>query len=230
MAERTAALARINDELSREVAEHKRAEKALQQAQAELTRVARLTTMGELVASIAHEINQPLTGVVANGGACLRWLNRDKPALDEARNALARVISDGIRAGDVIHGLRALTKKSGPELAMLDINDAIREVQTLTRSELQQQGVTLHTDLSANARPVFGGAAQSSPPMKGACGYRRTRCAALTSVSLCLADRRVESAGLVMAEPETEPSPGTARAGRMRPPCVGNGISDGRGN
>jgi PAS domain S-box-containing protein len=135
-------------------AEH--AEAALQQAQAELTRVARLTTMGELVASIAHEINQPLTSAVANASACLRWLNRDKPALDEARTALGRIVSDGMRAGEVIRSLRALTKKSGPELATLDIDDAIREVQTLTRSELQRHGVTLHTDLSAGDRPVFG--------------------------------------------------------------------------
>jgi PAS domain S-box-containing protein len=135
-------------------AEH--AEKALQQAQAELARVARLTTMGELVASIAHEINQPLTGVVANGDAGLRWLNRDKPDLDQARIALSCIISDGTRASEVIRGLRALAKKSGPELAQLDINDAVREVLALTRSELQRHGVSLHTNLSADDRPVFG--------------------------------------------------------------------------
>ena len=110
----------------------------------------------ELVASIAHEINQPLTGVVANGYAGLQWLNRDKPDLDQARNALSCIVSDGTRAGEVVSGLRALAKKSGPEQAKLDINDAIREVQALTRSELQRHRVTLRTDLSADDRPVFG--------------------------------------------------------------------------
>jgi C4-dicarboxylate-specific signal transduction histidine kinase len=123
---------------------------------AELCRVARLTTMGELVASIAHEINQPLTGVVTNGQAGLNWLNRDKPDLDQARNAFSYIVSAGKRAGEVIRGLRALAKKSEPELAQLDIDDAVREVQALTRSELQRHGVTLHTDLSADDRPVFG--------------------------------------------------------------------------
>jgi C4-dicarboxylate-specific signal transduction histidine kinase len=145
----------ITTDVTAEVrAEH--AEKALQQAQAELARVARLTTMGELVASIAHEINQPLAGVVANGDAALRWLNRDKPDLDQARNTLSCIVSDGTRAGEVIRGLRALAKKSGPELAQIDINDAVREVQALTRSELERHGITLHTDLSADNRPVFG--------------------------------------------------------------------------
>jgi C4-dicarboxylate-specific signal transduction histidine kinase len=127
-----------------EVTERRRAEEALRNAQAELACVARLTTMGELMASIA----EPLTGVVTNGNACLRWLNREKPDLDEARNALARIVSDGTRAGEVIRGLRALAKKSGPELAKLDIHDAIQEVLALTRSELQRHGVMLHTELS----------------------------------------------------------------------------------
>ena len=139
-----------------DITERRHAEEALRNAQAELARVARLTTMGELVASIAHEINQPLGAIVASGGAGLRWLNRDKPDLDEARNALSCIVSDGTRAGEVIRGLRALAKKSGPELVQLDINDAVREVQALTRSELQRHGVTLHTDLSADDRPVFG--------------------------------------------------------------------------
>jgi C4-dicarboxylate-specific signal transduction histidine kinase len=112
--------------------------------------------MGELVASIAHEINQPLTAVVTGGNAGLRWLNRDKPDLEEARDALLRVVSDGTRASEVIRGLKALAKKSGPQLTMLDVNDAIQEVLALTRSELQRQGITLRTDLSAAGQPVFG--------------------------------------------------------------------------
>ncbi|HEY1944870.1 MAG TPA: ATP-binding protein, partial [Roseiarcus sp.] len=139
-----------------DVTERRHAEEALRNAQAELARVARVTTMGELAASIAHEINQPLAGVVTNGEAGLRWLNRDKPDLDETRSALSRIVRDGTRAAEVIRGLRALAKKSGPELAKLDINDVIREVLALTRGELQRHDVALRTDLAAGARPVMG--------------------------------------------------------------------------
>ena len=139
-----------------DITERRHAEEALRNAQAELTRVARLTTMGELVASIAHEINQPLAAVVTSGKAGLRWLNRDKPDLDEARNAFSRIVRDGMRAGDVIRGLRALAKKSGPQLTRLDINDAIKEVLALTHGELQRHGVVLHTELAAEDRPVLG--------------------------------------------------------------------------
>ncbi len=139
-----------------DITERRHAEEALRGAQAELARVARLTAMGELVASITHEINQPLAAVVTHGDAGLRWLNRDNPDLDEARDAFLRIVRDGQRAGDVIRGLRALAKKTGPELAKLDINDAIREVLALTRSELQRHGVVLHTDLFTGNRPIFG--------------------------------------------------------------------------
>ena len=139
-----------------DITERRRAEEALRDAQADLAHVARLTTMGQLVASIAHEINQPLTAIVSNGDTALLWLNRDKPDLGQARNALSRIVRDGIRAGGVIRGLRALAMKSGPELATFDINDAIREVLTLTGSELKRHGVVLRTELLAGDRPVFG--------------------------------------------------------------------------
>jgi C4-dicarboxylate-specific signal transduction histidine kinase len=112
--------------------------------------------MGELAASIAHEINQPLAAIVSNGSAGLLWLNRETPALDEVRGTLARIVSDGKRAGDVIHGLRALAKKSGPQLTALDLDDAIQDVLSLTHSELQRHGVVLRTDLAASDRPVMG--------------------------------------------------------------------------
>jgi PAS domain S-box-containing protein len=139
-----------------DITERRHAEEALRTAQAELARVARVTTMGQLVASIAHEINQPLAGVVTNGEAGLRWLNRDSPGLDEARNAFSRIVRDGTRAAEVIRGLRALAKKSGSELAKLDINDVIGEVLALTRGELQRHDVALHTDLAAGVRAVMG--------------------------------------------------------------------------
>ncbi len=148
--------ARLYAELINENRDRQKAEEALRNSQADLARVARLTTMGELAASLAHEINQPLAAIVTNGDAALRWLNRDNPDLGEARHALSSIVRDGARAGGVIRGLRALAKKSEPERAMFDINVAIEEVLTLTRSELQRHGVALHTDLSADDRPVFG--------------------------------------------------------------------------
>jgi signal transduction histidine kinase/GAF domain-containing protein len=139
-----------------DITERRRAEEALRSAQVELARVARLTTMGELVASIAHEINQPLAAVVTNGSACLNWLGREKPDIDEARKAASAIVRDAKRAGGVIRGLRALAAKSEAQLAEFDVNDAIREVLALTRTELQRHGVVLHTDLSADERWIFG--------------------------------------------------------------------------
>jgi PAS domain S-box-containing protein len=139
-----------------DITERRRAEEALRDAQAELARVARLTMMGELAASIAHEINQPLAAIVTSGSAGLRWLNRDAPDLDQARDALSRIVRDGARAGEVIRGLRALARKSGLQLTRLDIDDTINEVLALTRSELQRHGVALRTDLAARHRPAVG--------------------------------------------------------------------------
>jgi PAS domain S-box-containing protein len=139
-----------------DLSEQKRAEEALRQAQAELTRTARLTMMGELTASIAHEINQPIAAIVMNGSAGLRWLNKDEPDVEEARSALTRLVSDGKRAGNVIRGLRALVKKSVPEMAEFDINDAIREILALTRSDLQRHQVSVHTDLFPDRTLVMG--------------------------------------------------------------------------
>jgi PAS domain S-box-containing protein len=139
-----------------DVTERRRADEALRTAQAELERVARLTAMGELTASIAHEINQPLAAIVTQGGAGLRWLNRDSPELDEAREAFTRVVNEGQRAADVIRGLRSLAKKSGPQLATLDIDDTIREVLSLANGEVQRHGVALHTDLAVGDQLVVG--------------------------------------------------------------------------
>jgi PAS domain S-box-containing protein len=139
-----------------DITERRRAEEALRGAQAELARAGRLTMMGELAASIAHEINQPLTAIVASGSAGLHWLNRETPDLDQARDALSRIVRDGARAGEVIRGLRALARKSGPQLTRLDIDDTINEVLALTHSEVRRHGVALHTDLAAGARPVMG--------------------------------------------------------------------------
>jgi PAS domain S-box-containing protein len=139
-----------------DITERKHAEEALRAAQADLERMARLTTMGELTASIAHEINQPLAAIVTQSDAALRWLNRDEPDLDEARDALSCIARDGVRAAEVIRGLRALARKSGPQLTRLDIDDVIREVLALAGGELRRHDVALHTELAAGDRPVMG--------------------------------------------------------------------------
>src|SRR5215813_2271999 len=126
--------------------ERKRAEDALRHARAELAHVTRIATLGEMSASIAHEINQPLAAVVNNASACLRWLAAQN--LEAARESATRVISDGHRAGEIIGRIRALTKKAPPQKDWLDINEIIREVIALAQSELQRNGVALETRLS----------------------------------------------------------------------------------
>jgi PAS domain S-box-containing protein len=139
-----------------DVTERKRAEEALRVAQTELAHAARLTTLGELAASIAHEINQPLAGIASNGAAGLNWLNRKKPDLDQARDAFSRIVRDSARASDVIRGLRALAKKSGPQLTKLDIDEVISEVLALTGGEFRRNEVALHVKLAAGDRPLLG--------------------------------------------------------------------------
>lgn len=139
-----------------DITERKRAEEALQEAKAELAHVARVTTMGELTASIAHEINQPLATVVTNANACYRLLASESPDLEEVREAVADIAEAGMRAGEVISRIRALLKKGTPEKTPLDINQVIEEVLTLTRSELQRHGVLLRTELLAGLPLVLG--------------------------------------------------------------------------
>jgi PAS domain S-box-containing protein len=139
-----------------DIDDRKRAEEALHQAQAELAHVTRVVTMGELASSIAHEVNQPLAGLVTNGQACLRWLARDPPDLAEARACLQRVVRDGTRAGEVIARMRAFARKAAPQPARLALNDVIAEVLALADDELRRHGVALHTDLAAGLLLVWG--------------------------------------------------------------------------
>jgi PAS domain S-box-containing protein len=126
----------------------KRAAEELHEAQAALAHVTRVTTLGELTASIAHEVNQPLAAVVANGEACLRWLDRKTPDLDAARRSVEWVINDGNRASEVIRRVRALAKKTDPQMAPLDINDVVNEVIALVQREVFSQGLSLRTELA----------------------------------------------------------------------------------
>jgi PAS domain S-box-containing protein len=139
-----------------DITERKRSEELLRNAQADLARVARLTTISELAASIAHEINQPLGAMVVSGNACLRWLAPDQLQLDEARRAAERIVRDGHRAGDILRSVRALAGKSAPDITELDINDAIREVLALMRGELDKHDVSLEIELSEALAPVMG--------------------------------------------------------------------------
>jgi PAS domain S-box-containing protein len=142
--------------VSVDITERKLAEEALRDARADVERMARLTTMGELTASIAHEINQPLAAIVTQSEAALRFLDRDEPDLGEVQDALSSIRRDGMRASEVIRGLRALARKSGPQLARLDIDDVIGQVLAISRGELLRHNVVLRTELASGERPVLG--------------------------------------------------------------------------
>src|SRR5437867_980513 len=133
--------------------ERKRAEEALRKAQGELAHVTRVMTMGELTASIAHEINQPLSGIVTNANASLRWLAAEN--LEEARNSVALMMDDAQRASEIITRIRSLVKKAPPQKDWLDINQTIREVIGLARNEIQRNGVALETQLSDDMPLIF---------------------------------------------------------------------------
>jgi PAS domain S-box-containing protein len=139
-----------------DIEDRKRAEEAVSKAQADLAHVTRIMTMGELAASIAHEVNQPISGIVINGNTCLRWLAEDSPNIEEAREAARRIVRDGKRAGDVIARIRALATKTVPAKEQLDMNEVIREVVALARDEVRRSKVTLWTELADDLSPVLG--------------------------------------------------------------------------
>ncbi len=139
-----------------DITEQKQAEDALHKAQSELAHVTRLTTLGELTASIAHEVNQPLAAVVTNGEAALRWLQRDVPDIKEVQISLERMISNGRRASDVIARLRALTRKSDLIRVDLDINELVDDVLLLVERELISRNIALNLDLAPEALIVPG--------------------------------------------------------------------------
>lgn len=124
------------------------AEAALQEAQANLAHATRVTTLGELAASIAHEVNQPLAAITANAEACLRWLSRDSPNMEAARRSVEWIINDGSRAAEVIGRVRALAAKKGGEKTRLDVNDVINEVRALVQRQLSDNRVSLRTKLA----------------------------------------------------------------------------------
>jgi len=137
-----------------DVTESKLAEEALDRARSELAHVARLTSLNALTASIAHEINQPLSGIITNASTCLRMLSGDPPNVDGARETVRRTLRDGNRAADVIKRLRALYSKREFTLEPADLNEAIREVIALSASDFQRNRVILRSELADGLPPV----------------------------------------------------------------------------
>jgi PAS domain S-box-containing protein len=143
-----------------DITERKRAEAALQEARAELERVTRVTTMGELAASIAHEINQPLAGVVTSANAGLNWLAANPPNLAKTRETLERILRDGTRGGEVLARIRALLKRTPPAKTLVSVNQIVRDVLALTPGELRQHQIELSLDLAPTVPAVLGDTVQ----------------------------------------------------------------------
>lgn len=142
--------------INTDIEDRKRTEDALHKTQADLAHVTRMTTMGELTASIAHEVNQPLAAVVTNGEAGLRWLTRDVPDLGEVRTSVERMISNAQRASDVIARLRALSRRTDPEHLAVQVNDIVHDVVMLVQRELFNHRVALDLDLEPASLTVRG--------------------------------------------------------------------------
>jgi C4-dicarboxylate-specific signal transduction histidine kinase len=144
---------------STDIEDLKRAEEErekLRQLEADLAHINRVSILGELAASVAHEVNQPLTGIVSNGGACLRWLAGDTPNLEEAREAVRDIVRDGKRAGEVIARIRALTKRAAPPKEKLDLNEVVREVLALVGDQAKKNNVMIRTQFADDVWPVLG--------------------------------------------------------------------------
>jgi signal transduction histidine kinase len=139
-----------------DVTQSRRAEEALSAARSELTRVARIMSLGALTASIAHEVNQPLSGIITNASTCLRILAADPPNIEGARETARRTIRDGNRASEVISRLRAIYSRKQPTPELVDLNEAAREVVALSLSDLQRNRVVLRTDFDPDLPLVTG--------------------------------------------------------------------------
>jgi C4-dicarboxylate-specific signal transduction histidine kinase len=140
----------------RDITARKQAEEDLRNAQAELAHVNRVMTMGELAASIAHEVNQPLAAIVASGDSCIAWLANETPNLEKARAAAGRIVHAAAQASDIVRRIRALFKKDTSITTPLEINEVIKETVSLVGGEVQRKGVSLNTELAANLPAVLG--------------------------------------------------------------------------
>jgi C4-dicarboxylate-specific signal transduction histidine kinase len=136
-------------ELKRRVEQSRtRAQEALRLAQSDLARVNRVTTMGELTASLAHEVNQPIAAAVTDANTCLRWLTRDQPDVEEAREAASRVVKDATRAAEIISRVRLTFTKNTPQRELVDVNEVIKEMIVLLRNEASRYSISVRTELS----------------------------------------------------------------------------------
>ncbi len=149
-------LRRTNEALHTENIERHQAQEALHQAQADLAHVSRVTMMGELTASLAHELNQPITAAVTNANTCARWLAGDTPNIQQARDAAIRSAKDGTRAADIISRIRLLFKKGTPVREPVDINEVIREIVILLRSEAARYSISVRTELDTELPRLIG--------------------------------------------------------------------------
>jgi len=141
--------------MARDITERKRAEEALRQAQADLAHMSRVTTMGELTASLAHEIRQPISAAVTNAKTCLRWLGRDEPDVAEACEAASRLVKDVTRAADIIGRISSLFKKDALQRELVDVNELIREMIVLLRSEASRYSISIRTELDEGLPKVM---------------------------------------------------------------------------
>jgi C4-dicarboxylate-specific signal transduction histidine kinase len=147
---------RLSATVRRRTSEAVRAEQALRQALTDLAHVNRVTTMGELTASLAHEVNQPIAAAVTDSNTCLRWLNRDHPNFEEARDAATRTIKDATRAAEIINRIRLLFKKGTVQRELVDLNQVIREMVVLLRSEASPYSIATHIELADDLPAVIG--------------------------------------------------------------------------
>jgi C4-dicarboxylate-specific signal transduction histidine kinase len=139
-----------------DIEQRKHAEEALREAQSNLARVSRVTTMGELTASLAHEVNQPIAAAVTSANSCLHWLAGDVPNLDKARAAAERIVKDGTRAAEIISRIRLLFQKGAPQQELVDVNEIIGEMIVLLRGEATRYSMSVRTELAADLPPVMG--------------------------------------------------------------------------
>ena len=154
--ERTAELKNANEALLNQIAEQRRTEESLEITRTELARVVRITTIGELTASIAHEVNQPLAAVVSNADACVAWLSHQNPNLGEARAAAERTVHGATRASEVIVQIRSLINKTTPERKRVHINEIIEDTVTLIHLQATRNDVSVATELAPDLPVVFG--------------------------------------------------------------------------
>ena len=155
VAERTAELTRANEDLKRVIADHIRDSERLRQAQEDLARISRITTMGELTASLAHEVNQPIAAAVTNANTCLRWLAREQPDLEEARAAASRLVKDATRAADIVSRIRQLFKKGTSQRELVNISEVIGEMLILLRNEVSRYSISICTEITPDLSKVM---------------------------------------------------------------------------